>query len=137
MTEFVVETDIDHITAEDLLQLYNDVGWNGSGYRNEMNVADALKRAEHICFIKDGDKLVAFGRLLSNGFNGYIHDLITHPEYRRKGLATKIMDSLLNFGRSRYPFVRIISAGGYNKFYDQFDLGSPKTEKVYYKVFQK
>jgi len=137
MSDFTIERDIDQITAQQLLDLYGAVGWNETGHRDVMNVQDALKRSESIAYVRDGDKIVAFGRILTNGFYGYIHDVMTHPDYRRKGMAAEIIEALMNFGRSRYPYVKVISAGGYEDFYKKFDMGTPKTETVFYKVFKK
>ncbi len=43
------------------------------------------------------DQLVGFARAVSDGrFHAYIDDVVVHPDYRRRGVASIIMDELLN-----------------------------------------
>ena len=61
--------------------------------------ADALRRsfehAQHVAFARDGDRVVAMARMLSDGVcNAYVVDVWTHSAYRRRGIASTLMRML-------------------------------------------
>jgi ribosomal protein S18 acetylase RimI-like enzyme len=63
--------------------------------------ADALRlsfeQSQHVAFARDGDRVVGMARLLSDGVcNAYLVDLWTASPYRRRGIATALIRSLLD-----------------------------------------
>jgi ribosomal protein S18 acetylase RimI-like enzyme len=61
---------------------------------------EALRRSfdssQHVAFARDGDRLVGMARLLSDGVcNAYLVDVWTASAYRRQGIASAMIRSLL------------------------------------------
>ena len=63
--------------------------------------ADALRRSfeqsQHVAFARDGDRVVGMARLLSDGVcNAYVVDVWTASGYRRRGIASAMVQRLLD-----------------------------------------
>jgi predicted GNAT family acetyltransferase len=63
--------------------------------------AEALRRSfehsQHVAFARDGDRVVGMARALSDGVcNAYVVDVWTQSRYRRQGIATAMMQLLIN-----------------------------------------
>jgi len=61
--------------------------------------ADGLRRSfeqsQHVAFARDGDRVVAMARMLSDGVcNAYVVDVWTQSSYRRQGIASTLMRML-------------------------------------------
>jgi ribosomal protein S18 acetylase RimI-like enzyme len=62
--------------------------------------ADALRRSfeqsQHVAIARDGDRVVGMARLLSDGVcNAYLVDVWTASAYRRRGVASAMVDRLV------------------------------------------
>jgi ribosomal protein S18 acetylase RimI-like enzyme len=62
---------------------------------------DALRRsfeqAQHVAVARDGDRVVGTARLLSDGVcNAYLVDVWTASSHRRRGIATQMVQLLLD-----------------------------------------
>jgi ribosomal protein S18 acetylase RimI-like enzyme len=57
----------------------------------------SFEQSQHVAFARDGDRVVGMARLLSDGVcNAYLVDLWTASPYRRRGIATALIRSLLD-----------------------------------------
>jgi GNAT superfamily N-acetyltransferase len=61
---------------------------------------EALRRSfaqsQHVAFAADGDRCVGMARLLSDGVcNAYLIDVWTCTPYRRQGIATRLVELLI------------------------------------------
>ena len=57
----------------------------------------SFRRSRHVAFARDGDRLVGMARLLSDGVcNAYLLDVWTASAYRRQGIATAMLEFLLD-----------------------------------------
>ena len=61
--------------------------------------ADALRRSfaasQHVAIARAGDRVVGMARLLSDGVcNAYLLDVWTQTSYRRRGIATRMVEYL-------------------------------------------
>lgn len=57
----------------------------------------SFEQSQHVAFARDGDRVVAMGRLLSDGVcNAYLLDVWTASPYRRQGIATALVEQLLD-----------------------------------------
>jgi predicted GNAT family acetyltransferase len=61
---------------------------------------EALRRSfaqsQHVAIARDGDRVVGMARLLSDGVcNAYLVDVWTASAYRRRGVATSMLRSLI------------------------------------------
>lgn len=78
---------------------------------------DALRRSfeqsRHIAFAWDGDRLVGMARLLSDGVcNAYLVDVWTASAYRRRGIATAMIQRLLDEVPGQHVGLQTDSAQG-------------------------
>ena len=83
-----------NIKANDVIKLYQDVGWWEE--RNQQDIEDMLKRVKSVGAWKD-DTLIGFARAVSDGkFRAYIEDVVIHNSYREEGIGTKLISRLLD-----------------------------------------
>lgn len=75
-----------------LADLRQAVGWN----RMERDLADPrLRNAFHLCAF-DGDRLVGYAAVASNGVtDAYIQDVMVHPDCQGQGVGTQLMERIL------------------------------------------
>lgn len=132
MPEFIVQTDKSTLDPDKILSLYNAVGWNKNNTRTIQNITKGLLISEHIAYINVDGLLVAFGRLYSSGFNAVIQDIMTHPNFRRLGMAKLILKNLQNYSAQHYPYARLVDGGDMDDFYNKMGFKGPKYEKTYY-----
>jgi ribosomal protein S18 acetylase RimI-like enzyme len=68
-----------------------------------------------------GNRLVGFARVCGDPYVVQVLDLITHPEYRRQGIATRCMEGVVaHLRQSRYVSVTLTDDTGLPDFYDRF-----------------
>lgn len=73
---------------------------------------------------KDKD-VVGFVRVMSDGMrHAYICGMIVHPDYRRKGIGTKIMKELMCMLRENNLYPTLVATKGNEKFYEQFGFAT-------------
>jgi ribosomal protein S18 acetylase RimI-like enzyme len=65
--------------------------------------------------------LVGFARVCGDPYVAQVLDVITHPAYRRRGIATTCMRGVLaHLQRSRYVSVTLTDGSGIEGFYRRF-----------------
>ena len=113
--------------------LYTAVGW-GDG-RTAAKTRLVLERAA--CFVAawDGSRLVGFGRVLADVYSAQLLDVMTHPEERRKGVASGVVSRLVTFAEAEGFSLMLISAGGVQGLYRQFGFfeANPQTDVLMYR----
>ena len=87
----------DNLIGIDWHRLTDDLA--GDAFDNGRS-PDALHRSfvqsQHVAVARDGDRVVGTARLLSDGVcNAYLLDVWTASSHRRRGLATRMVDYLL------------------------------------------
>jgi ribosomal protein S18 acetylase RimI-like enzyme len=90
--------DFECIDWSQLVALYAQVGLvGGKGEQGDREaIKSAFSNSSKVVTVWDGDRLVGAGRMLSDGVcYATIFDIGVIPEYRRKGIATGIMNELL------------------------------------------
>ena len=69
------------------LSLFETTGWNREYHLRAEELEDALRRSWYWVGAYDQDRLVATGRIVSDGtFHSLIVDVIVRPEYQAQGL---------------------------------------------------
>lgn len=118
----------------DLIALYSDIGWNQDLQRTASKLDTMLDRSLHFICAYHNHKLIGFGRILGDPFVAQLLDVITHPDYRRRGIATTIVRHLLNAVKDTHNSVIVIDGSGYKGFYEKFgfELANPSTDKLMY-----
>ena len=117
---YTKRTDIPN--KDEYFILYETTGWNQNGQLNAEVLYNAIKNSWFIVTLYDENRLVASGRLVSDGFmQCFICDMIVLPEYQNKGLGKIIMDELLQYCIKRNIYwVQLACAKGKKPFYEKF-----------------
>ena len=81
--------------SEEILNLYNAVGW--CSYTNNPEMLEhAFNNSLKILCAHDEKKLVGIIRAVGDGYSVlFIQDILVLPEYQRKGIGTKLLNSML------------------------------------------
>jgi ribosomal protein S18 acetylase RimI-like enzyme len=98
-------------------------------FKEMMNKAFAASFA--FASVWDGDRLVAFGRMISDGYMySAIFDVVVDPDYQKKGLGKQVMQSLM----SKVPDSRFMltSTFGNEEFYKKLGFKHHKTGMAMY-----
>ena len=83
------------VKLEDVLHLYQDVGWTNYTHQPEM-LEQALSHSLAIYVALDGDAVVGLIRLVGDGFSSVlVQDLIVLPSYQRQGIGSALMKQAL------------------------------------------
>lgn len=90
---------------QDLVDLYNDVGW--SNYINNIEMLKlAYNNSLKIVSLWDGNKLVGIIRVVGDGYSIiYIQDLIILTEYQKQGLGSMLIKYVMNNYKDVYQKV--------------------------------
>ena len=115
--------------------LYTAVGWNDEGTRTPDKTQLVLERAAYFVAAWDGDTLIGFGRVFADVYWAQILDVMTHPGYRRWGVAKGIVSRLTSYADKEQLSLMLIAAGGLEKLYTQFGFAAadPATDVLMYR----
>lgn len=81
------------IPAEAVRSLYDAVGWWPD---RQVDDLAAVLNGGLAVGAWDGDRLIGFARIVSDGkFRAFIEDVCVHPDHRRTGTGTQLLDVLL------------------------------------------
>ena len=81
---------------EQFSALYQTTGWH-KGYRfSQDQFEESLSRSWHMISAYHDDRLVGFGRVISDGIlHALITEMIVLPEYRGQGIGGRILEKLV------------------------------------------
>lgn len=57
----------------------------------------ALPRSLHAVTIRDGERLVAMGRVVGDGLHVQLVDIAVHPDFQGQGLSRTVMEDIMAF----------------------------------------
>ena len=86
----------------------------------------AFENSHTVVFVFDDDKLIGFGRAISDGvYQAAIYDIAVLPEYQGKKIGATIIESILKC----VPECNVIlyASPGKEKFYEKMNFGKMKT----------
>lgn len=117
--------------------LYTAVGWNEGGERTDEKTRLVLERAPYFVAVRHEDTLVGFGRILTDVYWAQLLDVMTHPDYRRRGIAREVVSCLIAFAEGEHLSLMLISAGGMQGLYRRFGFmeANPATDVLMYRPF--
>lgn len=80
----------------EILLLYRTAGWWPEEEADPRRVGLMITGSHCFFTAMDGHRLVGMGRAISDrSSDAYIQDLIVHPDYRNRGIGTRILKELL------------------------------------------
>ena len=92
----------DIVRLEDVLHLYQAVGWTNYTHQPEM-LEQALSHSLAVYMALDGDAVVGLIRLVGDGFSSVlVQDLIVLPIYQRQGIGSVLMKEALEDFKEAY-----------------------------------
>ena len=111
------QVDVDQLNA-----LYRVIGWDSQHRRTADDTAEMLQVSRYYVAAYAGEgTLVGFARVSGDPYVAQVLDVITHPEYRRRGIATECMHAVVRHLRtSRYASVTLTDGTGIDGFYERF-----------------
>jgi predicted GNAT family acetyltransferase len=122
------------LDANELVELYTTVGWNKKNQRTLQKTQSVLDKSPYYAQARHENHLVGFGRVIVDPYFAIILDLITHPDHRRKGIATEILKKLVAYCRSQSLPMQLVDGSGTDSLYEKmgFKKASSDKEKVMY-----
>ncbi len=102
------------IDVAQLNALYRLMGWEPDGQRTEAKTAEMLRVSRYYIAAHTSDgKLVGFARVCGDPYIAQVLDVITHPDFRRRGIATRCMKGILaHVQRAHYISVTLTDGSG-------------------------
>jgi ribosomal protein S18 acetylase RimI-like enzyme len=83
-------------SQEDLLYLYNNVGWSNYTKNPEM-LWKAYENSLLVITVWEDDRLIGVIRVVGDGYSIiYIQDIIVLEEYQHRGIGTKLLTEVMN-----------------------------------------
>ncbi len=110
------------IDVEQLVGLYRLVGWDPRETRTIAKTQEMLtvSRFYVAASTRDG-VLVGFARVAGDPYVAQVLDVITHPDFRRRGIATECLRHVIAHLRSAaYASVTLTDGSGIDGFYERF-----------------
>lgn len=92
------------------------------GHYTKEQLYQAANNSWYHISIYDHDKLIAFGRMISDGiYQALICDVMVDPNYQKQGLGKQIIEELLTKCKeSGIQSIQLFSAKGKQHFYKKF-----------------
>ena len=115
-------TENSYVDVAQLNALYRFIGWDSHNRRTEAETTAMLSVSHYyIAAHTAAGTLVGFARVCGDPYVAQVLDVITHPAYRRRGIATQCMRGVLaHLQRSRYVSVTLTDGSGITGFYHRF-----------------
>ena len=115
-------TENGHVDVAQLNALYRLIGWDSHNRRTEAETTAMLRVSHYYIAAHTAEgTLVGFARVCGDPYVAQVLDVITHPAYRRRGIATACMRGVLaHLQRSRYVSVTLTDGSGIAGFYQRF-----------------
>lgn len=120
----LMEHDVRFIVSDpdlrpaELNDLYSRIGWNESGQRTTGKTAALLDTSPLYVSARADNQLVGFGRVICDVYVAQLLDIITHPDFRRRGVARQVTQLLLANLPQGLLGVSLIDGSGYPELYE-------------------
>lgn len=110
------------IDVEQLIALYGLVGWHTRTTRTIKKTQEMLAVSRFYVAASTPDGVLAgFARVSGDPYVAQVLDVITHPNYRRRGIATRCMGYIVAHMRSaEYASVTLTDGSRIEGFYERF-----------------
>ena len=110
--------------------LFETTGWNAMYRASAEELIAGLRASWHHVCAYDTSRLVATGRLLSDGIlYAVMFDIIVDPQYQRHGIGSEIVQRLLTHCQDAgIRDILLFSAKGTEPFYRRFGFGPRPAE---------
>lgn len=102
-------------------KLFESTGWNENYHLSPGELIFALHSSWYMLGAYDGDQLIGFGRLVSDGvLHAMIYELIVLPDYQWRGIAGEILGRLIKRCQDAgIRDIQLFCAKGKRSFYEK------------------
>ena len=112
------------VPIDQLNELYCLIGWDKTERRTFEETNEILQRSNYWIAAFDGLLLIGFVRICGEPYIVQVLDVITHPNYRRRGIARQCMQGIIShLQKSRYVSVTLTDGLEIPGFYDNSVFG--------------
>jgi ribosomal protein S18 acetylase RimI-like enzyme len=110
------------VDVAQLNALYRLIGWDRHHRRTEAETTEVLRVSHYFIAAHTAEgALVGFARVCGDPYVVQVLDVIMHPAYRRRGIATTCMCGVLaHLQRSRDVSVTLTDGSSIDEFYQRF-----------------
>ena len=118
----IIFTENGYVDLAQLNALYRYIGWDSHNRRTEPETTEMLRVSQYYIAAHTAEgTLLGFARVCGDPYVAQVLDVITHPDYRRRGIATRCMRGVLgHLQRSHYVSVTLTDGSGIAGFYQRF-----------------
>ena len=111
---------------EAFFRLYTSTGWNERRSLTAAQLARAVAASYYTLSVYDGNELVAFGRLVSDGvYQCFACDMIVWPSYQGRGLGRRVMERLIAHAKGQgIGWLQLTCAKGKQGFYEKLGFAA-------------
>ena len=117
-------------TAQEYIALRNHANW---GEISKQTAEHSLKNSLFSVCAEYNNKIIGMGRVIGDGYlYFYVQDIVVYEKYRRQGVASKIMEIIMDYIVSKAEkgsVVGLMSAKGVEGFYKKFGFFERPDEK--------
>lgn len=102
-------------------ELYQTTGWNEEYRLSPNDLIQALRSSWYTLGAYDGERLVGFSRLVSDGvLHAMIYEMIVLPEYQGRGIGGEILKKLVEkCNEAGVRDIQLFCARGKRGFYER------------------
>jgi len=106
---------------EAFFRLFETTGWNEDYQINQAELFQALQNSWYFISAYENDRLVGFGRLVSDGvLHAVLFDVIIHPDFQGRGIGKKIThDLVIKCVAHKIRDIQLFCARGKIGFYEK------------------
>ena len=111
----------DYISVKQLNMLYRLIGWDNNHRRTDAETKVMLAMSHYYVAAHTFEKaLVGFTRVCGDPYVVQVLDVITHPDYRNRGIANACMDYVTeHLKQANYVSVTLTDGSGLANFYQK------------------
>lgn len=108
-------------TIDGFWNLFETTGWNNEYHLTKENLAAALRNSWFEVAAYDGNRLVGYGRVVTDGLlHAMVYELITERDYRGKGIGSEVLSRLVKeCRRAGIRDIQLFCARGMRGFYEK------------------
>ena len=103
-------------------ELFQTTSWNDTYHLSPQELSHAVSINWFAVSAFDGDRLVGFGRVVSDGvIHAMIYEMIVVPEYQGQGIGAQILHMLVQRClEANIRDIQLFCARGKRRFYEKF-----------------
>lgn len=107
-------------TPDQYFALFETTGWNAEYHLTPHDLAKVIAHSWYMVSAYDDDRLIGFGRMMSDSVHAMIYDLIVAPDHQRQGIGSEILKRLMDRCReAQVRDIQLFCAAGKRDFYER------------------